>query len=97
MQPPARSIPSRPCAPCRNRCVQFSIGRSPAKPMPGSTIAVTLQYGPLSVSDGKTVTFILTAPLASATTYKVYIYYCYITDVAGNRLITTNSSTFTTQ
>jgi len=48
-------------------------------------------------SDGKTVTFTPTSALTSGTTYRVYITYYYITDVAGNRLSNTTSSTFTIQ
>jgi hypothetical protein len=46
-------------------------------------------------TDGKTVTFTPTSPLTSGTTYQLYIEYYYITDVAGNRLQNTTTSTFT--
>jgi hypothetical protein len=49
-------------------------------------------------ADGKTVTMTPTSPLTTGTTYKVYVYYPYLTDLAGNALAAPSfgtTSTFT--
>ncbi len=47
-------------------------------------------------ADGKTVTFTPTSALTTNTTYQIYIYYYYETDLAGNRLASSSTTTFTT-